>query len=312
MERSTIYGMKLHQKTLQAFLGVHYQIKTLELSDLQRYVEDRSKAEGMNGKLSPATIKKEIVTLRTVWNWGRQNKLVEGLFPSRGLRYPKGKQKLPFMQFADVVRLAKANPDQAAEYWECCYLTKNDITELLAYVKTKARHSFIYPLFCTVGFTGARRSEMARARVTDVDGGVLTIHERKKSHAQITTRRVPLAPLLKKVLADWLKDHPGGPLFCHRSTVERSKKRNKIALPCPLTRDEMHDHFKRTLADSKWGNLRGLHVLRHSFISVLASDGVDQRIIDEWSGHQTEEQRRRYRHLNPAPLKKTIETVFAV
>jgi integrase len=45
--------------------------------------------------------------------------------------------------------------------------------------------------------------------------------------------------------------------------------------------------------------LKGWHVFRHSFISALASKGVDQRIIDDLVGHSTKEQRRRYRHLFP-------------
>jgi hypothetical protein len=38
------------------------------------------------------------------------------------------------------------------------------------------------------------------------------------------------------------------------------------------------------------------HVLRHSSVSVLVTDNVDQRIIDEWAGHSTEV-RRRYTQL---------------
>jgi site-specific recombinase XerD len=51
-------------------------------------------------------------------------------------------------------------------------------------------------------------------------------------------------------------------------------------------------------------------VLRHSFISALASQGVDQRVIDEVVGHQSEEQRKRYRHLYPGVMRKAIEGVF--
>src|SRR3712207_7642316 len=65
-----------------------------------------------------------------------------------------------------------------------------------------------------------------------------------------------------------------------------------------LTKDEAHDHFKRTFAGSKWGVLRGWHVLRHSFISACASKGVDQRLIDEWVGHTTEEIDRKSTRLN--------------
>ena len=78
----------------------------------------------------------------------------------------------------------------------------------------------------------------------------------------------------------------------------------------PLTEDEVGWHFKQPLKGSEWAVIRGLHALRHSFISALASKGVDQRIIDEVVGHQSEEQRRRYRHLYPATIKDAVRGVF--
>ena len=59
------------------------------------------------------------------------------------------------------------------------------------------------------------------------------------------------------------------------------------------------DHRVSAAAVPLEGFLKGWHVFRHSFISALASKGVDQRIIDDIVGHQTEQQRRRYRHLYP-------------
>ena len=41
--------------------------------------------------------------------------------------------------------------------------------KLLAHVRTKAPHPWIYPLFCFAAHTGARRSEILRALVADVD-----------------------------------------------------------------------------------------------------------------------------------------------
>jgi integrase len=38
----------------------------------------------------------------------------------------------------------------------------------------------------------------------------------------------------------------------------------------------------------------------------LAARGVDQRIIDEWMGHQTEATRKRYRHLFPKDRRMEI------
>jgi hypothetical protein len=70
IEDNTRRGMKIHIKHLERILGRHFPIQALAGTDLQRYIEQRSYAKGMHGrKLSAATIKKELITLRTVWNW---------------------------------------------------------------------------------------------------------------------------------------------------------------------------------------------------------------------------------------------------
>jgi integrase len=138
------------------------------------------------------------------------------------------------------------------------------------------------------------------------------------------------------VLREWLAVHPGGPhLFTQQPHVFRSKKRSRTTGHkgdktresslqgrlsgvkerkhqghSPLTKDEVHDHFKRTLGGSKWKVLRGWHVLRHSFASNAAMKGVDQRIINAWLGHQTEEMVQRYRHLFPDQERNAINLVF--
>ena len=48
------------------------------------------------------------------------------------------------------------------------------------------------------------------------------------------------------------------------------------------------------------------HTLRHSFASNLAREGIDDRIIDHFMGHQTEEMRRRYQHLFPDKKESAI------
>jgi site-specific recombinase XerD len=139
-----------------------------------------------------------------------------------------------------------------------------------------------------------------------------------------------------KVLQNWLKEHPGGPyLFAQAGTVPHSRKRSvttghkgqksraktasgraatvrlrESVAPSALTPSEVHGYLKRTLADSKWQTMRGWHVLRHSCCSALAAKGVDQRIIDEIMGHQTEEMRRRYRHLLPSLKQDAVRDVF--
>lgn len=155
-------------------------------------------------------------------------------------------------------------------------------------------------MFVFAAHTGARRSEIVRVLPSDVDleHGVVTIREKKRDKRKLTTRRVPLTPLLKEVLADWMKTRAkGGALFC--------KGDGKAITP-----REAHNYFQRALRRSRWNVLKGWHVFRHSFISALASNGVDQRLIDDMVGHQTEEQRRRYRHLYPDVKQDAIRSVF--
>jgi integrase len=332
IEANSLETCKLHLNHFIRALGERFPLVELSLDTTQEYVNRRAK-----DRISPVTIRKEIATFRAAWNWGGPMGLTEGPFPSKGLRYPKADEKPPFMTLKEIERQISAGADEES-LWEALYLEARDVTELLAHVKKKALHPWIHPLFCFAAHTGARRSEILRALVSDVDfaGNTVLVREKKRSRGQRTTRRVPLTPLLKNVLRAWLKVHPGGPaLFCHAGTVARSKKRSETTghrsqtsrptsltgrmanarkrerpSQSALTRNEVHDHFKRVLAGTRWEKMRGLHCLRHSFISACASKGVDQRLVQEWAGHMNEATSRRYRHLYPSSQQAAIKTVF--
>ncbi len=315
LEDTTLSGMKIHERQLYRIIGKTFDVRTLTTGDLQRYVDKRSKEPGRRGrKVTTTTIKKAIVTLRTAWNWGVKNGHVSGKFPNAGLKYPKSAEKPPFQTWKEIEQqIARGGLSDAeqADLWDCLFLTLPEIDDLLAHVKTHAKQPFIYPMFCFAAHTGARRSEIARTRLGDIDlaAGVATIRERKRNHAMTTTRRVPISPFLSGILAEWFAKHPGGQsAFCQVVDVVRSKK-DRTA-PEQVTADESHDHFKRTLAGSKWAVLRGWHIFRHSFCSNCAAKRVDQRIINAWVGHQTEDMVRRYRHLIPDQQYSAIVAVF--
>ncbi len=332
-EANSLDTCKLHLGHFCRVLGEASPLGDLSLAQLQEYVNKRAGAE-----VSAVTIRKEIATLRAAWNWGEPMGLTEGRFPNRGLRYPKTDEKPPFMTMAEIGRQIARGGDPAT-LWEAVYLLLPEIDELLRTVKERAFHPFIYPMFCFAAHTGARRSEILRAQVADLDfaGETILIHEKKRSRGQRTTRRVPMSSLLKDALTEWLATHPGGPwLFCHGGTIQRSRKRSAttghkgektratsqtermagvrkrsgVVSGQPLTRNEYHDHFKRALAGTKWEMMRGGHVFRHSFCSNLAMKGVDQRVIDEFVGHQTEQQQKRYRHLAPNTKTQALRSVF--
>jgi integrase len=315
LEQTTIDGINTHFRHLVATLGERFPICELGMADLQQYIDRRAKMKGMKGGiLSPATIKKEIISLRTVWNWGVNMRLLSGKFPSAALTYPKFQDKLPFQTREEIERRIAAGglkKKEIAELWDCLYLALPDVEDVLREIRAKAVQPWVYPMCCMVAYTGARRSEAIRALATDVDfqSQTVLLRERKRAKGRATTRRAPLVPQLVTVLKEWLAIHPGGQhLFAQAAVVARSKTTRTAAKP--ITADEAHDHLKRALADTQWNVMRGYHVFRHSFISLAASRGVDQRLIDEWVGHQTDEQRRRYRHLYPTTQQDAISRMF--
>lgn len=314
LEQSTLDGIELHFKHLIGTLGAGFPIADLSMADLQQHIDRRAKKKGQRGRLSPATMHKEIVTLRTAWNWGVNMGLVTGKFPNKGLRYPKVTEKPPFQSWEEIERRIQQgglSDSEKRDLWDCLYLQSSEITELLTHVQAKALQPWVYPLFCFAAYTGARRAEILRVLVADVDfpGQTVLIREKKRAKGRTTSRRVPLSPFLLGVLKEWLSVHPGGQcLFCQSPTVARSK--TKRTSSTPIMHDEAHDHFRRVVRKSKWEVVRGYHVFRHSFISACASKGIDQRLIDEWTGHATEEQRKRYRHLYPSTQQAAIVSVF--
>ena len=314
LEDNTIKTMKLHLVLLERHFEKSYLIDGITVNDLQGYIEKRSKDPGRNGrKVTPVTIKKAIITLRTVWNWGRQHGLISKPFPSKGLRYPKGNEKSPFMTFAEIEKRCETATDaEKADLWECAFLTVGEIDDLLKFVKENARHPFLYPMFVFAAHTGARRSEMIRSKLTDLDfaRSLITIHERKKSHDKRTTRQVPMSPLLREVLKEWVSVHPGGQhTFTPGTHVFRSKKDRSQCIP--LTSHEAHHYFRNIFAGSKWAKLHGWHVFRHSFCSNAAAKAIDQRIINAWVGHMSDDMVRRYRHLLPSQNHEAIQSMFA-
>jgi integrase len=316
MEENSLDTTRMHLRHFTRTLGANFPVQTLDLAHVQQHVDRRACQKGIRKKLlSPTTLKKEVTSVRACWNWGVAAGLVSRPFPrNKDLKYPKGDEKPPFQTREEIERqIARGGLTDAEvrELWDCLFLTLPEIEEFLRHVEANARHGFLYPMFVFAAHTGARRSELLRARVDDIDftGGTVLIREKKRARSKRTHRRVPLSPVLERVLRDWLGRLPGGQfLFCHGLKVPRSKKRRTAV--GPLTRDEANDHFKRTVAGSKWEVLRGWHLFRHSFASNCAAAGTDQRLIDAWMGHTTEEMRKRYRHLIPTQERAAIEAVF--
>jgi integrase len=309
LELTTLGGMKTHVDHLCRLIGKTIKLESISKPCLQRYIDKRSKEPGRYDRtVSVQTIKKELRTFSTIWNWMMEEGLVSHPFPSKKLRYPKFHEKPPFQTWQQIVtRIERGGltDHQIRELWDSLFLDVAQVKSALKHAEKNARQPVIYPMLCFAAYTGARRSEVLRSEIDDIDfvSSVITIREKKRVRGKLSTRRVPLQADLRNVLQKWLEIHPGGSY-----TFADFKPDALVA--SPISNDQASNFFEKTFIRSKWDVLHGWHLFRHSFCSNCAAAGIEQRIINDWVGHQTDEMVRRYRHLFPSRQQEAIAKVF--
>jgi integrase len=302
MESNSRYTLNIHLEHVLRVLKPNTAVTAVTFEALQRYVTARSQAIGRRGQpMSPTTIKKELSSFSSVWSWAMRMGHASTPFPNKGLRFAKTSDKPPFQTWMEIERQIACgglSETEQAALWDCLYLRVEEIAELLAFVKDHAVEPCLYPMLLMAAHTGARRSEIVRAQQRDFDfvSGTVLIRECKRAKGRRTHRSVPLTDELSKTLQAWVAGHPGAAAFMEDGAV--------------LTPMRASELLSRTILGCRWERLRGWHVLRHSFISNLASRSIDQRLIDEFVGHTTESMRQRYRHLFPETKRAAISAVF--
>ena len=180
------------------------------------------------------------------------------------------------------------------------------IGALLGLVRQRAGKDFAHRLHAVPAFTGMRRGEVLRLRWSDVEFDQDSIVARSKKQSRQrseTARRIDLHPELKALLLAWREGRPRGQHVIGAADADG-----------PLGVQAATRYFCQPLRGTGWclSSQRrwfkvGFHTYRHSFASNLAARGVDQRIIDEWMGHQTEAMRKRYRHLFPKDRRSAMD-----
>jgi integrase len=317
---NTVACERIHVGHLKRIVGASTQLDTISLNVIQGYVTARSKIKSRGKPLSGITIRKELATFRQIWDWARKRQYVVTDCPIYDERHkwavviPKQKEKEKFQTWAQIKRrIARggSTPLQKKELWESLFLDEDQVIKLLKHVEESARYPFIYPLFVFAAYTGARRGEIRRSQIDDIDFelGQVKIRERKrKKNLAQTSRFVPLHPKLAGVMRQWFAIHPGGQYAI--TAPLKMPRRKETEFFSEMTPGAAHHHFKHTLKGSKWEVIRGFHVLRHSFGSNLARSGkVPRDTIAKWMGHTTEEMKDLYRHLFPQDGQSQIEVL---
>jgi integrase len=297
---SSLVTERVHAKHFKRLIGAGFRFDAISLAVAQKYVDKRAK-EGVVRE----TLKKELGTLRVVWNWASKRKHVPSppSWKPDELTLPKGRQKPPFQTWEQIERRVSRgdlDDDARAEMWECLWLDRSRMTKCLEWVERNAPAPFLHPMFAVAAFTGARRGEIVRSERTDWDfeSGLVRIRQKKSdSSKDFTTRDVSIHPRLALIMKSWFDATPGG-VYAIEDDGEQ------------LTIVGATKWFRRTVDGGPWSVMRGWHVFRHSLASNMASAGVDQRVIDATLGHSTDAMARRYRHLLPQSQTDAIHRVF--
>jgi integrase len=303
---STGYTEGVHLRNLLKKLGLKAEapVDRIVHRDLESYIQDRLKER------SPSTVDKERTTILQLFRWAVAQAHLEAS-PAAGLSPIQGEvEQSPFRTIAEIEAILERGGLAEGEelgLWDCLYLTPAEIAGLLQLVRERSVADFSPLLHSIPAYSGMRRGELLRLRWSDVEfaSNHLIARSRKQSRRSAETRRrIDLHPELKRELLAWRERRPSGQyVICEKDSPE------------PLDPDLANRSFWQPMRGTTWC-LRskknwfkvGFHTYRHSFASNLAARGVDQRIIDEFMGHQTEPMRKRYRHLFPEDRRSAIMT----
>lgn len=130
LEATSLRTFKTHMGHVTRLLGSNTNLRSIRTSDLQRYVTARSGEQGRRGKVSPVTIRKELATLGSLWNWARTFDFVSSDFPRRGLVFGKHEDKPSFQTWSQIERQIERdglNEYEAEPLWESLYLDATEI-----------------------------------------------------------------------------------------------------------------------------------------------------------------------------------------
>lgn len=303
--------------TYHSSQATHLRHLVRHLGDLADAPCDQVTFEELDGYLKKRledwhknTVERERITLLQFYKWLVEHKHLTDSPAVRLKRIAGGKERGKFRTLEEITRIlgrGGLTKEEELAYWECLYLNPEEIASLLATVRTKAKVDYSFLLHAIPAYTGMRRGEVLRLRwiEVDLDSNEVTARSRKQSRTnEETVRSIDLHAELKAELIAWREQRPRGQyVICDARTLE------------PINPDRANRCFWQPMRHTEWclNNAKdwfkvGFHTYRHSFASNLAAAGVDQRIIDQWMGHQTEAMRKRYRHLFPKNRRSAIES----
>jgi hypothetical protein len=119
-EQNTLATERSHRNNLVRLLGGRKACEALGKADPQKYIIDRSPEKHGGRPIRAEMVKKELDTLRAVWNRARKLNLIKRPLNFGGLDWPERKEKHPFQtrsQIEQAIHRGGLSPEHAAALW---------------------------------------------------------------------------------------------------------------------------------------------------------------------------------------------------
>lgn len=277
---------RVHLKHFERFLKrrVRDPLEDILTADIERYATRRRK------KVAGATVNKELQTLRQFFDYALRHGHVQSNPTYDVTRFKNAGMPHRFITKTEIdeqIGRGGLSDDEIRKLRRFRYLEPEEVPRLQSLAETTT--PWLYPALVTLVYTGMRRGEVVSLEWRDVDfkSRKIWVRSRKQSRsAEFAGRDIDIHGNLLGILAAHREKHPKGRFVF--SDLDGN----------PLKAAVLHRAFKALVDGTEFDGI-GLHCLRHTFASSLAAQGVDDRLIDHYMGHQTVEMRRRYQHLFP-------------
>ena len=286
LAQSTLRNYRIiYNSHIKQALG-NYKIVKLKYPILQKYLNN-------NASLSVGVQSNIKNVLNNVFKYACKCCYIENnpvsLVDLTGIKLKKKKKTITYQELETIVQALKSR--------RCHDSFKNDSMVISLYIGY---------------YTGLRISEVLALEKSDFDFINNEIHVTKqldcigKRANEIRTTNtlktnssnavVPLAEPLKEILMDWFKVNPYDHVICDVEGKYIHTEVLKLAINTTCKKIGIYFHF---------------HMLRHTFISNLANNGVEPQIAKELARHsRIETTMDIYTHVNEDSQKQAINAVF--
>lgn len=264
--RHTLINYKIDLREFGQFLETQ---KIKDIKELDYFILRKFLAELAGKNLNKRSVSRKISTLKSFFKFMTREGEIKNN-PAVSLIYPKLEKLLPKFLTEEEVRRILSLP------------TENDISRL----RDKAILEFLYS-------TGARVSELAASKISDVDliSGIAKVMGKGRKERLLPLGE-PAVLSLKKYLDKRMDKNPS--LFVNHRGGSLTDRGIRLLIDRYITKAS----FSFKLSP---------HMLRHSFATHLLNRGADLRSVQELLGHSSIATTQIYTHLTIDVLKKVYD-----